>query len=295
MFRNQKPRYQTVIFDVGGTLVGFENDAPFAEFLTTVEIPHHFDTPADLRLSMLHTLSQRRHELVGVGLDDDSINNWWLTIFETLFPQSPSLARRMWHLFKANYFDSLFPDTLPILDRLKERGIPLGIVSNYGTNLFDLLPKLKIFHYFDFIIVSAIVGVAKPHPKIFQIAIEEAGVPPNQILYVGDNLEDDIKGANAMGIDAVLINRPGRQPQIAPMMTNNLLEIEALVFEGMLAHSFEGREMPLFSQALAFTPEGQGQAWGGQPALPGPDLIALKPQLENYYQPEPIHQPVHRQ
>jgi HAD superfamily hydrolase (TIGR01549 family) len=227
---SQTRRYHIVIFDVGGTLVGFEDDRPFAEFLDTVDAPHRFVSGADLRLSMLHTLSLRRAESIGLGLDDDSINNWWLTIFEDLFPRSPETARRMWKLFKRNYFDSLFPDSIPILERLKAQGVPMGIISNYGTHLLDLLPKLGIFDYFEFIIVSAIVGVAKPHPRIFQIAIEEAGVPAHQLLYVGDNVGDDIEGANRVGIDAVLINRPGREPSVAPMMINSLLEIENLVF-----------------------------------------------------------------
>lgn len=226
----QSRRYHTVIFDIGGTLVGFEDDAPFAEFLTSVQVPHRFVSAADLRLSMLHTLSLRRHEAIGLGLDDESVNNWWLTIFNDLFPHSPHVARRMWELFKRNYFDSLFPDSQPILERLKERSVPLGVVSNYGTHLLDLLPKLNIFDYFDFIIVSAIVGVAKPHPRIFEMAIEEAGVPPNQILYVGDNPMDDVEGANRVGIDAVLINRPGREPNTAPRMIESLLEIEQIVF-----------------------------------------------------------------
>jgi HAD superfamily hydrolase (TIGR01549 family) len=226
----QKRRYDTVIFDVGGTLIGFEDDAPFANFLATVKTPHRFVSATDLRLSMLHTLSLRRDESIGLGLDDESINNWWLTIFEDLFPSSPETARRMWELFKVNYFDSLFPDTLPILKLLFAHRVPMGIVSNYGTHLLDLLPKLNIFDYFDFIIVSAIVGVAKPHPKIFEFAIEEAGAPPDQLLYVGDNVGDDIEGANRVGIDAVLINRPGREPRFAPKMINSLLEIEKLVF-----------------------------------------------------------------
>jgi putative hydrolase of the HAD superfamily len=223
-------RYHTVIFDVGGTLVGYEEDAPFAEFLATVDTPHRFVSATDLRLSMLHTLSLRRQEAVGLGLDDASINNWWLTIFYDLFPKSPQTARRMWQLFKRNYFDSLFPDTIPILERLKERGVPLGIVSNYGTHLLDLLPRLKIAGYFDFIIVSALVGAAKPHPKIFEMAIEKAGAPASRILYVGDNVVDDVQAANKVGIDAVLINRPGREPSLAPLMIDSLLEIEALVF-----------------------------------------------------------------
>jgi len=226
----QNRRYHTVIFDIGGTLVGFEDDAPFAEFLNSVDAPHRFVSPADLRLSMLHTLSLRRHEAVGLGLDDDSVNNWWLTIFNDLFPHSPHVARRMWELFKRNYFDSLFPDSLPILETLKRRGVPMGVVSNYGTHLLDLLPKLNIFDYFDFIIVSAIVGVTKPHPRIFQMAIEEAGVPASQLLYVGDNPVDDVEGANQVGIEAILINRPGREPNTAPRMIESLLELERIVF-----------------------------------------------------------------
>jgi HAD superfamily hydrolase (TIGR01549 family) len=226
----EKRRYHTVIFDVGGTLVGFEEDAPFVQFLATVKSSHPYLTPADLRLSMLRILSRRRHEAVGLGLNDNSVNNWWLTIFEDLFPDDPPAAKRMWKLFTNNYFDSLFPDSIPILQRLQARGVPMGIVSNYGTHLLELLPKLDIFDYFNFVIVSAIVGAVKPDPRIFHIAIEEAGVPPSKILYVGDNVVDDIEGANNVGIDAVLINRPGREPSVAPMMIDSLLEIESLVF-----------------------------------------------------------------
>lgn len=226
----QKRAYHTVIFDVGGTLIGFEDDALFEAFLATIETPHSFTSGSELRLGMLQTLSSRRHEAVGLGKDDASINSWWLTIFQELFPHSPETAKYMWEMFKTNYFDSLFPDTLPILNRLKERGVPLGILSNYGTHLLDLLPKLGIFDYFDFIIVSAIVGITKPDPRIFRIAIEEAGVPPEQILYIGDNPVDDIQGANNMGIDAILINRPGRIPGCAKWMIDSLLEVERFVF-----------------------------------------------------------------
>lgn len=226
----QQRRYQTIIFDVGGTLVGFEDDTPFDQFLATLTCSHDFASGADLRLTMLQTLSRRRHEAVGLGLDDEGINNWWLTILEELFPHSPGAARRMWELFKQNYFDSLFPDSLPTLRRLKTLGVPMGIISNYGTHLLDLLPKLGIFDYFNFIIVSAIVGLVKPDPKIFEIGIEEAGVPAGQILYVGDNVVDDIQGANNVGLDAILINRPGREPASAAMTIDSLLELERFIY-----------------------------------------------------------------
>ena len=72
--------------------------------------------------------------------------------------------------------------------------------------------------------------MAKPEPGIFELAIEKAGVPPDQILYVGDNVTDDIESAKKIGIDAILINRPGRIPSTAPIVIENLLEIERFVF-----------------------------------------------------------------
>jgi len=225
----EKRRYEMVIFDVGGTLVGFEDDAPFGEFLARIEPPHRFTSAEDLRLSMLRTLSARRHEAVGM-VDDNEINNWWKTIFEDLFPNNPPAARHMWELFKHSYFDSLFPDTLPILQRLQARGVPMGVVSNYGAHLIYTMYKLNIYDYFKFVLVSSLVGMAKPDPAIFELAIQKAGVPADQILYIGDNVTDDIKGTRAVGIDAILINRPGRTPATAPLMINNLLDIERFVF-----------------------------------------------------------------
>jgi putative hydrolase of the HAD superfamily len=234
---SQKRCYHTVIFDVGGTLVGFEEDEPFAEVLAHVGKSHHFASATDLRLSMLRTLSARRHEAMGLA-DGDEINNWWRSIFDELFPENPPAALHMWELFKHSYFDSLFPDTLSILERLKARNVPMGIVSNYGEHLVYTLYKLRICDFFDFIIVSSTVGVAKPDPRIFEMAMEKAGVPADQILYVGDNVTDDIEGANSVGIDAVLINRPGRKPSRAPMMIDSLLEIEELVFPKVSSRAY---------------------------------------------------------
>jgi HAD superfamily hydrolase (TIGR01549 family) len=217
-------------------LIGFEDNAPFDEFLSVVGLPQGFVSGADLRLKMLNTLSTRRNEAAGLGLTDD-INNWWLTIFNDLFPTNADLARGMWELFKCSYFDSLFPDTIPILQRLKARGVPMGIISNYNSDLLDLLLYFDIADYFDFAIVSSNEGVAKPDPRIFQLGLEAAGVEANQVLYIGDNVIDDIQGANNAGIDAVLINRPGRKPSTAPLMINSLLEIEKMLYPNKGTHS----------------------------------------------------------
>ena len=227
-------RYQTVIFDVGGTLLGFEDDTPFQKFLDSVDIPLDFISGENLRLNMLEMLSARRNEAVGLG-NDDQINDWWRSIFDGLFPNCPHIARAMWELFKCHYFESLFPDTLPALQRLRAYGVPMGIISNYGKSLLDLLIQFQLDPYFEFAIVSANEGVAKPDPKIFELGLAAARISANEALYVGDNLIDDIEGANNVGIDAVLINRPGRQPSTAPLMIDSLLDIEKLVFPQIMS------------------------------------------------------------
>jgi putative hydrolase of the HAD superfamily len=90
--------------------------------------------------------------------------------------------------------------------------------------------KLNIYDYFEFVIVSSLVGVAKPEPGIFQLALDKAGATPDRMLYVGDNVTDDIEGSKKMGIDAVLINRPGRPPNTAPIVIDNLMDIEQILF-----------------------------------------------------------------
>ena len=141
-------RYQTVIFDVGGTLLGFEDDTPFQDFLDSVDIPHHYLSGENLRLNMLKMLSARRNEAVGMGCGGQ-INDWWRSIFDELFPKCPNIARAMWELFKCHYFESLFPDTLPALQQLRAYGVPMGIISNYSKTPERFLPVLPEFRVSD--------------------------------------------------------------------------------------------------------------------------------------------------
>jgi len=73
------------------------------------------------------------------------------------------------------------------------------------------------------------------------MGLQAADVPAGQALYVGDNVADDIEGAAKVGMDAVLINRPGRKPGVAPMMIDSLLEIESLVFPDRMTNPSTSR------------------------------------------------------
>jgi putative hydrolase of the HAD superfamily len=73
-----------------------------------------------------------------------------------------------------------------------------------------VMESLKILSFFDSITISSETGYAKPHPGIFEAAIRVAGVPANRILFIGDNLTDDVQAGAAAGLHTILVDRHGR-------------------------------------------------------------------------------------
>ncbi len=126
-------------------------------------------------------------------------------------------------------FMPLFSDVEPALDRLRARGLRLGVLSNFPPHLEDTLRQHGIHGYFDFFVVSSLVGLEKPDPAIFELAIQQAGVPREEILYVGDDLDDDIRGAQAVNLTAILIDRHDRWGEMDVARIKSLAELPALL------------------------------------------------------------------
>ncbi len=103
----------------------------------------------------------------------------------------------------------LFTDTIPCLEKLKEMGRPIGLLTNWDRGARDLLKTLNLHHYFDSIVVSSEIDSEKPAPKGFLESLKNLGVKPEEALYIGDNHHDDVTGANNVGMKALLIERWG--------------------------------------------------------------------------------------
>lgn len=132
-------------------------------------------------------------------------------------PMPDSFFRRLSELFLVVSNWHVFPDVMPALDALKERGLRIGAVSNWVWQLPELLHSLELVRHFDFIAASARVGFEKPHPAIFRHALAQAGVGPDEAMHVGDHLDADVAGAQRVGIAPVLIDRRGRfRPEDVP-------------------------------------------------------------------------------
>ena len=115
-------------------------------------------------------------------------------------------------LFAANAA-TLYDDTVPTLQHLRDAGLRLAIVSNWDTPLNPLTERLGIAHYFDVIVAShdARVRSAKPDPHIFNYTLAAVGVSAAEAVHVGDTYEADIVGARNARIRPILIDRDGTQ------------------------------------------------------------------------------------
>lgn len=100
----------------------------------------------------------------------------------------------------------LMPDAHEILDYLRDR-YRLHIITNgFQEVQFRKLRNCRIDHFFRAVIHSERAGVQKPHRRIFELALEEAGVAAHRAVMIGDSLEADILGAQAVGLQALHFN-----------------------------------------------------------------------------------------
>jgi len=104
---------------------------------------------------------------------------------------------------------ALYKDVAPALDELKERGLTLGLISNVDRDISADYEKLGLGNWLQLKITSQDVGFSKPHPEIFQAALKQAGVKPAEAIYVGDQYQIDVVGANGAGMRGILIDRNG--------------------------------------------------------------------------------------
>jgi putative hydrolase of the HAD superfamily len=100
-----------------------------------------------------------------------------------------------------------YPDAEPALGELRARGLRLIVVSNWDISLPRVLERCGLAGLVDETVTSAGAGARKPDPGIFNAALELAGADPGEALHVGDTEDEDLAGARAAGIRALLIDR----------------------------------------------------------------------------------------
>jgi putative hydrolase of the HAD superfamily len=216
---------QAVTFDVGSTLI--EPWPSVGHVYAEVAAAHgHGNCSAEELERRFRAAFHARGGLVNTKQE-------WSVIVDEAFagllpkPPSESFFPELYERFAQAGAWRIFEDVAPTLAALRQRGLKLGVISNWDDRLRPLLKSLQIADQFDVIVVSCEVGASKPASAIFQAAVEQLGLPASTLLHVGDSFELDVLGARAAGLHAVQIERQaatGRGSQI-----KSLLDLRALV------------------------------------------------------------------
>jgi putative hydrolase of the HAD superfamily len=118
------------------------------------------------------------------------------------------IAENLANIWERNFYTrSMRGETPELLEQLKKRNIPMGVISNTAslTHVIENLHEMNIHHYFaGCIYLSSLSGYRKPGPRIFIEAAADLGAKPEEAVYVGDTVSRDVRGARAAGFLAVI-------------------------------------------------------------------------------------------
>jgi putative hydrolase of the HAD superfamily len=163
---------------------------------------------------------------------------WWKTLVQNVFSALGSFPRfdeyftALFEFFAQAEAWKLYPETIETLERLQERELTLGVISNFDSRLFGLLDGLGVAQFFDPVIISTQVGAAKPEVTIFSQALSQTGLQASEAIHIGDSYDADIIGAQAAGLTPVFVNRQSRsQGTTGYFEINNLTSVFAIIEE----------------------------------------------------------------
>lgn len=206
----------TVLLDVGNTLISIDFDRIAAE-LAARDWPCR---PEALRRAEAAARPGYSEQVfvTGVPAGRSMFHAYLCAIFErTLDLQSLSIDERDALVAEltpvlrpsgraSDLWRMVMPGVPEALARMRQQGLTLAVVSNSDGTCATSLDEAGLLRYLDFVIDSALVGVEKPDPRIFGLALERAGADRRRTLYVGDLYHADVVGAREAGLHALLLD-----------------------------------------------------------------------------------------
>lgn len=218
-----------IMFDAGGTLIGLKK--PREEVFLEVLKQHGLSSTTDA-VRKAYAKADRHFDKDFASLKGNSEGAFWAR-YDAYILKSLGLKTDSEAFAKdvGKAFDEImpgvsnwvpYPEAIPILDLLKRRDFRLGVISNATDLLTKVFDNLCMSKYFDFVVISDEVGVRKPSPEIFKIALKRANATASRSLYVGDMLEVDVVGAKKAGMNAVLVDRSDAYPDARCLRVKDL-------------------------------------------------------------------------
>lgn len=215
----ERTKIKAVFFDAGGTL--FETRGSVGEIYHSFAGKYQVVTDP-IRLQREFEQSFRRQPPLAFSRETpaDSIaaleKGWWRTLVREVFaevgpfPAFDEFFDEVYEAFGGSRLWRVFDGVESTLEALKGHGLKLGVISNFDSRLFNVLEACGLRGYFDSIHVSTLAGAAKPAPEIFREALLAHGLEPSQACHIGDHPREDVEGAIAVGMRAILLDHHQR-------------------------------------------------------------------------------------
>ena len=212
--------YKVAIFDAGLTL--------FYPYPSVADIYHNIAKKYNVHKEV-NIISQRfkeawrdrkqnvNHSIIGKKCSPQDEKLYWKNIVRYVFKDClkdfvcfDDFFDHLYLEFGSPHYWRIFPEVINVLKTLRQRKISMYIVSNWDSRLRDVCDAFKITSYFKEIFISFEVGYSKPDIRIFNRVLKQVKqFRSNQIIYVGDNPIDDIMCSQAVGFQAIYLNRKG--------------------------------------------------------------------------------------
>jgi putative hydrolase of the HAD superfamily len=202
---------EAVLFDLGNTLVYSCPEETFHEILRAHGIVEPIDRVKQAMIKGNQEFDIEKHMHLPAH---EFYTEWNLVELKHLGIIDQAKAEKLAQEIDSEWFEfaqlRLYPDVKPTLQRLKQMGLILGIITGgYEEDVKKILPKVGLQDVFDVCVGVNTIGKRKPSPEVFQYALKKLGLTPREAVFVGDDLKADYLGAEKAGLTAVLIRREG--------------------------------------------------------------------------------------
>jgi putative hydrolase of the HAD superfamily len=204
-----------VFFDVGNTLIRPHPSVSEVVRQVLAEEGHIHDLSAiDDFMPLVDEYYEDRYQSDDTfWTDEDRTLQVWVGMYSLLCRKlgieddAERIAARVYQEFGDPGRWEVYSDVVPAFGRLRDRGLALGLISNWDDRLTSLIAGLGLGTELETVVSSADVGLHKPDPRIFELACARLEVRPDEAAHVGDHHYADIVGARAVGMRTVLIDR----------------------------------------------------------------------------------------
>ncbi len=208
--------YDAVFFDAANTLLyPFPSvGSQYAEVAARYGVTTTADAVQNaFRHAWGHVQAQSEQDPTRYGIGEPDGRRFWHALVHATFTQIAlpeafdPFFDELYTRFAAASAYRLYPETLTVLQKLRQDGYIVGVISNWDSRLTGILEGLGLVEQLHHVTISAVVGWEKPHRAVFDQAVRAASVSPSRALHIGDSLREDVQGASQAGLQPLWLQR----------------------------------------------------------------------------------------